>query len=80
MTGKTTEEIIQDIIKHEKEASGIDWQKAVDGGQDERTKVMRQAHEQLRGIRNTFTDNDVTMAKSMGLLDENGETLSHSCN
>ena len=77
MTGKTTEEVIQDIIKHEKEANGIDWQTAADGGKDGRDKAMRQAHEHLREIRNTLTDNDVAMAKSMGLLDENGETRSH---
>lgn len=70
--GKTTEEVIEDIINHEKEHSGIDWKKAAEGSKEEKEEALKKAHENLKELRNAMSDGDVNVAKSMGLLDENG--------
>ena len=70
--GKTADEVIEDIINHEKEHSGIDWKKVAEGSKEEKEEALKKAHENLKGLRDAMSDGEVNMAKTMGLLDENG--------
>ena len=70
--GKTADEVIEDIINHEKEHNGIDWKKAAEGSKEEKEEALKKAHEHLQNIREKMNDDEVNMAKTMNLLDDNG--------
>ena len=73
MLGKTADEVIEDIINHEKEYSGIDWRKAAEGTKEDKAEALEKAHELLKKLREQFSEEEVNTAKAMNLLDANGE-------
>ena len=70
----TTEELIADIIEHEKKYFGIDLKKALESDEARETEVKK-LYDILREIRKSMSNTEVTIAKSMGLLDSKGRSF-----
>ena len=70
--GKTTEELIEDILYHEKEHHGIDWRAAMKEGPRSMGNAVLKAHGRLHKMRKAMNQHEVDSLKSMGLLDAKG--------
>lgn len=72
-SGKTTDQIIEDIIEHEKVKTGIDWKAAAAAGPTEWKAATEKAHSYLTGLKDKLTEAEKERAKEMGLLNAQGE-------
>ena len=70
--GKTSDQVISDIIDHENLHHGIDWRAAAKGGSRALQQATEKAHSRLKKIRKMMAPHEVHKAKAMGLLDANG--------
>ena len=71
-TGKSSDELINDIMQHEKTEHGIDWKAAAEAGTSGIQEALEKAHGRLKAMRSKMSKKDVDSAKSMGLLDSKG--------
>lgn len=72
VAGKTTDQIIEDIIEHEKVKTGIDWKAAAAAGPTEWKTATEKAHSYLNGLKDKLTEAEKEKAKQMGLLNAQG--------
>ena len=70
--GKTANQLIDDILKHEREQHGIDWLDAAKEGDRAVHNAIYKAHNRLRKIAKQMTANEIERAKEMDLLNSNG--------
>ena len=71
-SGKTADQLMEDILNHEKEHHGIDWRAAVQQGDRALRNAVHKAHNRLHKIRKQMNSHEVKRAKEMGLLHSNG--------
>ena len=73
LTGKTTEQIIEDILEHEKVKTGIDWKAAAAGGEKEWNKAMEKANGYLKSLKSKLKTDEKTRARQMGITNVDGK-------
>ena len=73
--GKTTEQVMSDILDHEHMHHGIDWRAATKEGPRAMRHAMKKAHERLHKIRKAMNPREVESAKALGLLNANGNSF-----
>ncbi|KAJ7315456.1 hypothetical protein OS493_038637 [Desmophyllum pertusum] len=72
--GKTTDQIIEDILEHEKVKTGIDWKAAAAAGAEKEWKAATdKAHSYLNGLKSKLSHGEIERAKQMGILNADGE-------
>ena len=71
---KTDEELINEILDHEKETKGINWKTAVSTGKDAIQEASKKARDHLQSIADKMTKEELGHAKNMGLVDSNGKS------
>ena len=74
-TGKTTEQIIEDILEHEKEKTGIDWKAAAAGGEKEWKEAREKAQSYLNDLKSKLGHDETERAKQMGILTPDGKNI-----
>lgn len=74
-SGKSTDQLMEDILNHEKEHYGIDWHAAAQQGDKALRDAVSKAHDRLHELRKTMEPHEVENAKAMGLLDADGNRL-----
>ena len=72
-TGKTTEQIIEDILEHENEKTGIDWKAAAAGDEKEWKEATEKAQSYLNHLKSKLTHDETERAKQMGILKADGK-------
>ncbi len=70
--GKTSDQVMNDIIDHEHVFHGIDWRAAAKEGGRALMQASSKAHARLQTIRKKMSAHEVQKATAMGLLDSNG--------
>ena len=73
--GKTTDQVMSDILDHEHMHHGIDWRAATKEGTRAMRHAMKKAHERLHKIRKAMNSREVESAKALGLLNASGNSL-----
>lgn len=77
VAGKTTDQIIEDILEHEKKNTGIDWKAAAAGGPTEWKAATEKAHSHLNSLKDKLTEAEKERAKQTGLLNAQGMKYSN---
>ena len=70
---KTDDELINEILDHEKKTKGIDWKAAVMTGKDAIHEATKKARDHLQSMADKMTKEELGHARNMGLVDSNGK-------